>query len=170
MRELVCHKLLDYLVKNQTSGIYCKDICIIIRSIPFFNYKSNNNRKNLFSVFAEKYFTVSNSTRIIILTTMKHLYKYGPNLLESNINNFFQKEFKILYIELQTRTYGYLKIIQISRGYGDMTLVNALFLPIPPFNIKTNPLLKRLNGIQQGDVSNYSNIEISKFTKTNNVS
>lgn len=168
LRELTCYRLLDYLVKRQTSEYIVKTSAFLLGQYPSL-ITNRISIENLFSIFAAKYYVVSNLTRTMILTTMIQLYKFEPMLLGSNVIRFFQSELNSLDIELQTRAYEYLKLIQISKVSGDMTLLNILFEPMPPFSTKSNPLLKRLGGLQQANHSNDSNIEISKLTISNNL-
>lgn len=146
LRGITCHNLLNYLVEKQTSEYIVKTSAFLLGEYPSL-VMDMISIENLFTVFAEKYFTVSNSTRAMILTTMIKLYKFAPQL-SSNIIKFFQLEINSLDTELQTRSYEYLKIIQLSKISGDMTLLNILLEPMPPFNTKTNPLLKRLGNLQ----------------------
>lgn len=82
----------------------------------------------------------------MILTTMIKLYRFEPRI-ESVVIKFFQLELNSLDIELQTRSYEYLNLIQLSKLNGDMALLDALFAPMPPFNTKSNPLLNRLGNL-----------------------
>lgn len=146
LRSITCHNLLNYLVEKQTSEYIVKTSAFLLGEYPSL-VMDKISVENLFTVFAEKYFTVTNLTRAMILTTMIQLYKFAPQL-GSNIIKFFQLEINSLDIELQTRSYEYLKIIQISKMSGDMNLLNILLEPMPPFNTKANPLLKRLGNLQ----------------------
>lgn len=169
LRKLTCHNLLGYLVKRHTSEYIVKTAAFLLGQYPSLIVKQISV-DNLFSIFAEKYYTVFNMTKAMILTTMIQLYKFEPNLVGSKIIKFFQLELNSLDIELQTRAYEYLKIIQISKMSGNMTLINTLFETMPSFNTKSNPLLKRLGGLQQDNHSNNSDIEFSKLTISNKIS
>lgn len=170
LRKLTCHNLLDYLViKRHISEYIMKTSAFLLGQYPSLII-DQISIENLFSIFAERYYTVSNMTRSMILTTMIQLYRFEPNLLGSSVIKFFQLELNSLDIELQTRAYEYLKIIQICKVSGDMTLINTLFETMPPFSTKSNPLLKRLDGLQQDDHSNDSDMEFSKLEISNNKS
>lgn len=154
LRSITCHKLLDYLVERQTSEYIVKTSAFLLGEYPSL-VMDKITIENLFTVFAERYFTVSNLTKAMILTTMIKLYKFAPQL-DSNIIKFYQLELNSLDTELQTRSFEYLKIIQISKISGDMDLINILLEPMPAFNTKSNPLLKRLGNLQPNIASNDS--------------
>lgn len=82
----------------------------------------------------------------MILTTMIKLYKTSPEI-GSNVIKFFQLELNSLDIELQTRSFEYLNIIQLAKVNGNTDILQILFEPMPPFNSKSNPLLKRLGSL-----------------------
>lgn len=166
LRKLTCHNLLDYLVKRHTSEYIVKTSAFLLGQYPSL-VTDQIPIIRLFSIFAEKYYTVSNMTKAMILTTMIQLYRHEPNLLGSDVIKIFQLELNSLDIELQTRAYEYLKIIQISKVSGDMTLINTIFETMPPFNTKSNPLLKRLGGLQQENNSTDSDIDFSKLAISN---
>ena len=151
LHVITCANLVSHLRDNHISeyvikassfllGEYAESISDVI-SIP-----------ELFNIFTEKYFMVPNSTKAMILTTLIKLYKFDHSI-GSMVIRFFQLELNSLDIELQTRSYEYLKLIQISKMSRNTDLLNALLQPMPPFNTKSNPLLNRLGSLTTGSTS-----------------
>lgn len=178
LRKLTCEKLITYLQHKQTSEYIVKTSAFLLGEYISL-VMDTVSVGNIFNIFCEQYFQVSNLTRGMILTTMIQLYKAAPEI-GSAVIKFFQLELNSLDIELQTRSYEYLKIIQISKVSENMNLLDMLFQPMPPFNTKSNPLLKRLGSLpsNSADITlvdnsqNNSNINLNKgqspTTKDNN--
>ncbi|EJS44642.1 apl3p [Saccharomyces arboricola H-6] len=145
LHRLTCEQLVDYLCKKQASEAIVKAAAFLLGE-----YSSLLTDKisgvNLFSLLAEKYFSVSNVAKAMILTTMIKMYKTSPEI-GSNVIKFFQLELNSLDIELQTRSFEYLNIIQLAKVSGNVDVLQILFEPMPPFNSKSNPLLKRLGSL-----------------------
>ncbi|KAL3234315.1 hypothetical protein RNJ44_03077 [Nakaseomyces bracarensis] len=149
LQRVTCEQLLEYFKAPQTSeplvktgafllGEYADQITDIIPP------------GDLFNLFTDKYFTVSNVAKAMILTTVMKLYKIS-DLVYTGAVKLFQMELSSLDIELQTRSYEYLNIIRISKLNGNPNMVDILFQPIPPFNSTTNPLLRRLGSLQKSN-------------------
>lgn len=145
LHKRTCEQLVDYLYMNYASEAIVKAGAFLLAD--YGNLISDKiSIGDLFNLFTDKYFTVSNVTKAMILTTMIKLYRFQPRI-ESVVIKFFQLELNSLDIELQTRSYEYLNLIQLSKLNGDMALLDSLFAPMPPFNTKSNPLLKRLGNL-----------------------
>lgn len=145
LHKMTCEQLVDYLYMNHASEAIVKAGAFLLAECG--NLISEKvSIGDLFNLFTDKYFIVSNITKAMILTTMIKLYRFEPRI-ESVVIKFFQLELNSLDIELQTRSYEYLNLIQLSKLNGDMALLDALFAPMPPFNTKSNPLLNRLGNL-----------------------
>lgn len=167
LRKLTCEQLLTYLKSKQTSEYIVKTAAFLLGE--YVNLVMNIiSVGDIFNIFCEQYFLVSNLTRGMILTTMIQLYKAAPEI-GSAVIKFFQLELNSLDIELQTRSYEYMKIIQISKVSENMNLLEMLFQPMPPFNTKSNPLLKRLGSLQPNsdDITLVNNSKNSSNTNLN---
>lgn len=145
LQRLTCEQLIDYLYKNNASESIVKAGAFLLGEYGDL-IAGNFPTEDLFNLFTDKYFAVSNVTKAMILTTIVKLYRFNPNI-ESVVIKFFQLELNSLDIELQTRAYEYLSLVQLSKINGNTKLLDALFPPMPPFNTKTNPLLKRLGNL-----------------------
>ncbi|KAG0661483.1 hypothetical protein C6P45_001305 [Maudiozyma exigua] len=167
LQTLTCQKLLEYLQSNQTSEYIVKvaafligehaNLILDIASVP-----------DLFNMFTEKYFKVQNSTKSMILTTMVQLYKTQSDI-GSAVIKFYQLELNSLDIELQTRSYEYLKLIQVSKMSQNMKILDVLFQPLPPFNAKSNPLLKRLGSLPVGAFSSTTALTTSRSKSSSTI-
>ncbi|CCE61453.1 hypothetical protein TPHA_0A03770 [Tetrapisispora phaffii CBS 4417] len=145
LHKLACEEIIEYMSTNNTSESIVKAGAFILGE--YANLISDKYAiGDLFNLFSDKYFLVSNETRAMILTTILKLYRFAPEL-GSVVIKFYQLELNSLDIELQTRSYEYLKIVQLSKMNNDSNLLEFLLAPIPPFNSKTNPLLKRLGNV-----------------------
>lgn len=145
LQKLTCEQLIDYLYNNNASESIVKAGAFLLGE--YADIIANKiTTEDLFNLFTDKYFTVSSTTKAMILTTMVKLYRFSSHI-ESVVIKFFQLELNSLDIELQTRSYEYLNLVQLSKMNNNMGLLNALFTPMPPFNTKTNPLLKRLGSL-----------------------
>ncbi|AQZ13860.1 APL3 (YBL037W) [Zygosaccharomyces parabailii] len=145
LQKLTCEQLLRYLNDSRSSEALVKTGAFLIGEYADLII-DKLSVGDLFNLFADKYFVVSNITRAMILTTMIKLYRIEPRI-ESVVIKFFQLELNSLDIELQIRSYEYLNIIQLCKLNGNIELLNALLAPMPPFNTKSNPLLKRLGSL-----------------------
>ncbi|QLL32836.1 hypothetical protein HG536_0D03580 [Torulaspora globosa] len=145
LQKLTCEQLIDYLYKNNASESIVKAGAFLLGEYTDL-IAVNFPTEDLFNLFTDKYFAVSNVTKAMILTTIVKLYRFNPKI-ESVVIKFFQLELNSLDIELQTRSYEYLSLVQLSKINGNTKLLDALFSPMPPFNTKTNPLLKRLGNL-----------------------
>lgn len=145
LQRLTCEQLLRYLNDPRASEALVKTGAFLIGEYADLVVEQFPVG-DLFNLFADKYFTVSNITRAMILTTMIKLYRIEPRI-DSVVIKFFQLELNSLDIELQTRSCEYLNIIQLSKLNGNMQLLDAVLAPMPPFNTKSNPLLKRLGSL-----------------------
>lgn len=145
LHQVTCEHLIDYLYMSHSSEAIVKAGAFLLA-----DYGNLIGEKvsvgDLFNLFTDKYFTVSNTTKAMILTTMIKLYRFEPKI-ESVVIKFFQLELNSLDIELQTRSFEYLNLMQLSKISGDMAMLDTLFAPMPPFNTKSNPLLKRLGNL-----------------------
>lgn len=151
LHKMASEQLVTYLYSNQVSEYIIKTAAFILGEygnlIP-----AKIAIPGLFNLFTDKYFEVSNRTKAMILTTMVKLYKFNPDI-GSAVIKFFQLELNSLDIELQTRSYEYLKLIQVSKLNQNFDLLDMVFQSLPPFNSKSNPLLKRLGSLPTGSVS-----------------
>lgn len=151
LHQITCEQLVEYLRADHSSEA-------IIRTSSFLlgEYADSISQKvsigELFNLFTDKYFTVSSITKAMILTTIVKLYRFSTSI-ESVVIKFFQLELNSLDIELQTRSYEYLSFVQLSKMNGNVELLNVLFSPMPPFNTKSNPLLKRLGSLPSSSYS-----------------
>lgn len=146
LQKITCEKLLDYLYENEVSESIIKTSAFLLGE--YANQITDSvSIPELFNLFTDKYFIVSNLTKAMILTIMVKLYIFAPEI-GSAVIKFLQLELNSLDIELQTRSFEYLKLIQLAKvNGGDINLLRTLFAPIPPFNTKANPLLKRLGSL-----------------------
>ena len=151
LHEITCTNLVEHLRGNNISEYVVKASAFLLGEYAE-SVQSVISISELFNLFAEKYFMVPNSTKAMILSTMIKLYKFDPNI-GSMVIRFFQLELNSLDIELQTRSYEYLKLIQISKMTENSHLLDALLQPMPPFNTKSNPLLNRLGSLSTGSTS-----------------
>ncbi|CAR28828.1 hypothetical protein ZYGR_0U01860 [Zygosaccharomyces rouxii] len=145
LQKLTCEQLLGYLNDSRSSEALIKTGAFLIGEYAHMVLDSFSVG-DLFNLFAGKYFVVSNMTRAMILTTMLKLYKIEPRI-ETVVIKFFQLELNSLDIELQTRSFEYLNLVQLSKLNGNVELLEAILAPMPPFNTKSNPLLKRLGDL-----------------------
>lgn len=145
LHKITAAQLVGYLQENHTSEALVKTSAFILGEYGNLLYETISIPE-LFNLFTDKYFISSNATKAMILTTIIQLYKFQPGIV-SGVIKFFQLELNSIDIELQTRSYEYLKIIQITKMSGNNNLLDALLEPIPPFNSKSNPLLKRLGNL-----------------------
>lgn len=145
LHKIICEQLVDYLYDNHSSEAIVKTGAFLLGEYADL-VTDKISMGDLFNLFTDKYFTVSNITKAMILTTIVKLYKFCPSI-ESVVIKFFQLELNSLDIELQTRSYEYLNLVQVSKFNGNMELLSVLFSPMPPFNTKSNPLLKRLGSL-----------------------
>lgn len=157
LHKLTCDHLIEYLYDNNASES-------IVKSGAFLWGEYGNlitdklSIGDMFNIFAEKYFAVSNLAKAMILTTMIKLYKVDP-IIGSAVIKFYQLELNSLDIELQTRSYEYLKIIQYTKmNGGDTKLLDLLFSSLPPFNSKRNPLLGRLGNLSSNSTPTIASI------------
>ncbi|SCU94423.1 LANO_0E06722g1_1 [Lachancea nothofagi CBS 11611] len=141
LHQLTCEYLLDYLAKPNISEAIVKAGAFLLGEYVELVI-TQTSCGELFNLFTEKYFSVSNLCRAMILTTMMKLYKRDSQI-GSAVIKFFQLELNSLDVELQTRSYEYLKIIQLEKVSG-ARLMDVLFQPMVPFTGKRNPLLNRL--------------------------
>lgn len=145
LQKLTCEQLLGYLFDPRSSEALVKTGAFLIGE--YANLVLDNfSMGDLFNLFAEKYFVVSNMTRAMILTTMLKFYRIEQRI-ETVVIKFFQLELNSLDIELQTRSFEYLNLVQFSKISGNVVLLDAILMPMPPFNTKSNPLLKRLGSL-----------------------
>mgnify|MGYP003365377436 CR=1 FL=1 len=151
LQTLTCQKLLEYLQSNQTSEYVVKVAAFVIGEYAT-SILDTISVPELFNMFTDKYFKVQSSSKAMILTTMIQLYKIQSDI-GSAVIKFYQLELNSLDIELQTRSYEYLKLMQISKMSQNMKILDVLFQPLPPFNGKSNPLLKRLGSLPVGSLS-----------------
>lgn len=145
LHRITCERLVDYLCKKQASEAIIKAAAFLLGEYSSL-ITDRISSANLFTLFAEKYFSAPNVAKAMILTTMIKLYKTSPEI-GSNVIKFFQLELNSLDIELQTRSFEYLNIIQLAKVNGNTDILQILFEPMPPFNSKSNPLLKRLGSL-----------------------
>ncbi|CEP63832.1 Apl3p LALA0_S09e03510g [Lachancea lanzarotensis] len=144
LQLLTCRRLLEYLrQRGNVSEAIIKASAFILGEYAEL-LAPDTSCGEIFNLFTDKYFSVSNLCRAMILTTMMKLYKRDGEI-GSAVIKFYQLELNSLDVELQTRSYEYLKIIQLEKVSG-VRLVEALFEPMVPFNSKRNPLLSRLGG------------------------
>ncbi|SCU84521.1 LADA_0D02146g1_1 [Lachancea dasiensis] len=143
LQKLSCDHLLQYLPQPNISEAIVKAGAFVLGEYAEVA-SSKISYGEIFNMFADKYFSVSNLCRAMILTTLMKLYRRDPSLVSAVIK-FFQLELNSLDLELQTRSYEYLKIIQLEKISG-VKLVDILFEPMVPFSRKKNPLLSRLEG------------------------
>lgn len=145
LQKLTCEQLLGYLFDPRSSEALIKTGAFLIGE--YANLVLDNfSMGDLFNLFAEKYFVVSNMTRAMILTTMLKFYRIEQRI-ETVVIKFFQLELNSLDIELQTRSFEYLNLVQFSKISGNVVLLDAILTAMPPFNTKSNPLLKRLGSL-----------------------
>ncbi|GAV55236.1 hypothetical protein ZYGR_0AS05600 [Zygosaccharomyces rouxii] len=145
LQKLTCEQLLEYLFDSRSSEALVKTGAFLIGEYAHM-ILDNFSMGDLFNLFAEKYFIVSNMTRAMILTTMLKFYRIEPRI-ETVVIKFFQLELNSLDIELQTRSFEYLNLVQFSKISGNDELLDAILTPMPHFNTKSNPLLKRLGSL-----------------------
>ncbi|ONH80563.1 AP-2 complex subunit alpha [Saccharomyces cerevisiae] len=145
LHRITCERLVDYLCKKQASEAIIKAAAFLLGEYSSL-ITDRISSADLFTLFAEKYFSAPNVAKAMILTTMIKLYKTSPEI-GSNVIKFFQLELNSLDIELQTRSFEYLNIIQLAKVNGNTDILQILFEPMPPFNSKSNPLLKRLGSL-----------------------
>lgn len=145
LQRVTCEQLLEYFKNPQTSEPLVKTGAYLLGEFAD-QITDIIPPADLFNLFTDKYFTVSNVTKAMILTTVMKIYKLSDVIYTGAIK-LFQMELGSLDIELQTRSYEYLNIIRISKMSGNPNLVEAVFQPIPAFNSTTNPLLKRLGSL-----------------------
>lgn len=145
LQKPTCDQLLEYLFDSRCSEALIKTGAFLIGEYAH-TVLTHLSIGNLFNLFAEKYFMVSNITKAMILTTMLKLYRTEP-CIETVVIKFFQLELNSLDIELQTRSFEYLNFVQFSKMSGNVELLDAILKPMPPFNTKSNPLLKRLGSL-----------------------
>lgn len=143
LHQLTCSHLVNYLTEDDSSESIIKSGAFLLGEYGHL-VSDKISAGDLFNLFTNKYFQCTNVAKAMILTMMIKLYKQDPNI-SSAVIKFFQLEINSLDIELQTRSYEYLKIIQNVKMNGEnMKLLDVLFCQIPPFDSKRNPLLSRL--------------------------
>lgn len=163
LHQLTCNHLLDYLLQRNISEGLAKTAAFLLGEYADL-VASKVSCGDLFNLFTEKYFNVSNLCRAMILTSMMKLYKRDAGI-GSALIRFYQLELNSLDVQLQTRSYEYLKIIQLEKIHG-VQLTNVLFPPMVPFNSKKNPLLGRLSSadLSNSDTNTISTAELSLST------
>ena len=151
LQKFTCEQLIEYLSSNDTSEYIVKTSAFLLGE--YANLITERIAvPDIFNLFTSKYFVVSNLTKAMILTTMIKLYTFDPQI-SSAVIKFFQLELNSLEVELQTRSYEYLKLIQITKLTNDTSLLHTLFSTIPPFSTQYNPLLKRLGSLPSSSVT-----------------
>lgn len=149
LQRTACEQLLYYFKNSQTSEPLIKTGAFLFGE--FIDQITDLiSVADLFNIFTTKYFTVTNFTKAMILTTVMKLYRCSDSIYTGAVK-IYQMELSSLDIELQSRSYEYLNILRIARMENNPNLINILFHPIPPFNSSTNPLLKRLGLLQTSD-------------------
>ncbi|CAR23680.1 Apl3p [Lachancea thermotolerans CBS 6340] len=159
LHQLTCRHLVEYLYQPNMSEPLVKAAAFLLGEFAE-SVASEVSCGDLFNLFTNKYFGVSNLCRAMILTTMMKLYK-RDSLIGSALIKFYQLELNSLDVQLQTRSYEYLKIIQLEKIHG-VNLSDVLFLPMVPFSAKKNPLLNRLGPSDQ------SVSELTSFSSSDN--
>lgn len=151
LQKLTCEQLLGYLYDARSSEALIKTGAFLIGEYAHL-VLDKFSVADLFNLFAEKYFVISNMTRAMILSTMLKLYRLEPRI-DTVVIKFFQLELNSLDIELQTRSFEYLNLVQLSKLNGNVQLLDAILTPMPPFNTRSNPLLKRLGSLPSSSAS-----------------
>lgn len=151
LHQITCEHLVDYLRETHTSEAIVKTGAFLLGEYANLVFEKASVGE-LFNLFTDKYFTTSNVTRAMILTTIVKLYRFST-AIESVVIKFFQIELNSLDIELQTRSFEYLNFVQLSKLNGNTKLLDVLFSPMPPFNTRSNPLLKRLGSLPSSGYS-----------------
>ncbi|SCU92209.1 LAMI_0E09296g1_1 [Lachancea mirantina] len=141
LHKVTCDQLVKYICDDHASEAIIKAGAFLLGEFGTC-VDERYSIGDLFNIFTEKYFAASNACRAMILSTMVKLYQHDPQI-ESAVIKFFQLELNSLDIELQTRSYEYLKMIQFEKVSGK-SLVRLIFEPMVPFNSKKNPLLGRM--------------------------
>ncbi|CCK71501.1 Apl3p KNAG_0H00860 [Huiozyma naganishii CBS 8797] len=154
LRKITCVQLVEYLQGKQLSEFIVKTAAFLLGEYVEL-IRDIITATDMFNLFSEKYFMVGNLTRAMILTTMMKLHNSAPEV-GSKVIKFYQLELNSLDIELQTRSFEYLKVIQLSKISGNNNLIELLFQPMPPFNTKSNPLLNRLGSLPLDTTTNSS--------------
>lgn len=163
LHQLTCDHLLGYLRENHTSEAIVKTAAFLLGE--YVNLVIDKcSVGDLFNLFTGKYFAVSNICRAMILATMMKLYK-SDSQIGSAVIKFFQLELNSLDVELQTRSFEYLKIIQFEKMHGAQ-LTNILFSPMAPFSSKKNPLLGRLGNLPFGSTDTVSSFSSAGSSST----
>ncbi|CCH62881.1 hypothetical protein TBLA_0I02230 [Henningerozyma blattae CBS 6284] len=121
--------LLEYLNKMNSNENIIQLSCFIIGEFADL-IEQKISIGDLFNLFTTKYFSVSNVTKAVILTSIIKLYKFDHSI-GSVVIKFYQLELNSLDIELQTRSYEYLKMIQICKLSGNYELIETLFSRMP---------------------------------------
>ena len=147
LHKLACEHLIDYLhAPNVAESLVKAGVFLLAEYASLVNDKVSAG--DLFNLFTEKYFQVSNLTKAMILTGMLKLYHVEPQL-SSVVVKFFQLELNSFDVILQTRSYEYLTIIQYSK-MNDMTFIDKLLPGMPPFaSSKDTDIMSKLPKTQE---------------------
>ncbi|AET41270.1 Apl3p Ecym_7451 [Eremothecium cymbalariae DBVPG len=154
LHKLTCSNLLDYLYENNASEAIVRTGAFLLGEYADLVVEKVSIG-DIFNILADKYFLCDGFTKGIILTTMIKLYRFNP-AISSPIIKFYQLELNSLDLELQTRAYQYLKVIQLSKiKNDDMSLVDTLLSSMPSFTKNGNHLVTRLGNLSldQDDLS-----------------
>ncbi|SCU93179.1 LAME_0F02916g1_1 [Lachancea meyersii CBS 8951] len=163
LHKLTCQRLLEYLQQKNVSDAIVKAGAFILGEFAEL-LAPETSCGELFNLFTDKYFSVSNLCRAMILTTMMKLYNRDAQI-GSAVIKFYQLELNSLDVELQTRSYEYLKIIQLEKISG-LQLTASLFEPMPPFSSNKNPLLDRLGSSALSTSESTSDFSAANSTST----
>ncbi|SSD58694.1 related to AP-2 complex subunit alpha [Saccharomycodes ludwigii] len=159
LRLLSVSKVIEE-TKNENDGVWERLVQIVINNESLHRITCEKllsdyiiSTGDLLNLFTDKYFQCQQvSTRALILTSMMKLYKCDLSI-GSTLIKFYQLELNSLDIELQTRSFEYLKIIQQTITSNSPFLLDYLFKPAPVFQINNNPLLSRF-GVNNSNTSN----------------
>lgn len=146
-----------------------------------FGYKLANNIDseqfgidNQFAVLYDCYFSSTLQARPLIMSAfLKFMNRFPSAEFVPQIMDLLEAETLSLDLEIQQRANEYLRTatLLVSNNEEDVSFARSLLLPLPPFEIKENKLLKQLGSISLAnrDTSSFNrSISVSLTANPNN--
>ncbi|OWB77924.1 hypothetical protein B5S32_g2107 [[Candida] boidinii] len=141
---------LKSILKYLKSGNYPESI-LKIASFIFGEYNLKINQiispLDQFELLFNKYYQCSVSTKVMLLSCFLKYYSHYEEL-RLKIYKIFESELHSFSSELQQRSIEYINLIRLNKTRNNNELFKLLIVNMPPFTLKSSPLISRLGNVK----------------------
>ncbi|OUM51713.1 hypothetical protein BVG19_g833 [[Candida] boidinii] len=102
---------------------------------------------NQFELLFNKYYQCSVSTKVMLLSCFLKYYSNYEEL-RPRIHKIFESELHSFSSELQQRSIEYINLIRLDKTRNNNELFKLLIVSMPPFTLKSSPLITRLGNVK----------------------